>query len=164
MQNGTTQAWFYSSKGLNELFLWPRKPKLSGLKTTMQLNANPKPLPPSITSNPIRRGSKDGCEGDQGKGQKEERPLDGDHSRANNNGATNNGSGSAGRRGPIPSRGNQYGYNLSHDRGRAYGRYTRGWQRQATSTMELDSVPTQGTVEAIMPGKLCYMTTRATGT
>jgi hypothetical protein len=47
MQNGTTQAWFYSSKGLNELFLRPRKPKLSGLKTTMQLNANPKPLPPS---------------------------------------------------------------------------------------------------------------------
>jgi hypothetical protein len=42
----------------------------------------------------------------------------------------NNGSSNASRRGPPPSRPNQFGYNPGHDRGRAYGGYTRGRQRQ----------------------------------
>jgi hypothetical protein len=69
--------------------------------------------------------------GDKGKGQQEERSAEGDRNRANNTAIMTNGSGNASKRGPPPHRPNQYGYNPRHDRGRAYGGYARGWQRQS---------------------------------
>jgi hypothetical protein len=43
IQTGSAQAWFYPSKGLNELFIRVGKPKLLGVKPHTTSGVNPKP-------------------------------------------------------------------------------------------------------------------------
>jgi hypothetical protein len=145
IQTGSAQAWFYPLKGLNELFRWAGKPKSLGIKTLLTTGANPKS---KLSSKPRSQRwhtyvevLKMNAGGDKGKGQQEERPAEGDHTRANNSGAMNYGSSNASKRGPLPPCPNQFSFNPGHDRGRAYGGYVRGWQRQphrGTSMVDLD--------------------------
>jgi hypothetical protein len=136
IRTGSAQAWFYPSKGLNQLFSQAGKPKVSGTKPQTS-GVNPKPRQLSSPQMQQRRTYVEvlrmEAKGHKGKGQLEERAVEGDRSKTNNSASLNiiDGRDNASRRGPPPPQHpNQYGYNPGHDWGRAYGGYARGWQRQ----------------------------------
>jgi hypothetical protein len=54
IHNWNSKAWFYPSKGLNDLFRWAG-PKPSGTKTTTAQNLNPKPHYTSTSPSQRRR-------------------------------------------------------------------------------------------------------------
>jgi hypothetical protein len=144
IHNGKYKAWFYPSKGLNELFSRARKPTTPGIKT--RISSNPKRIPqPTSTSHTRRRrmyvevltmekGGENGRGRDAGSaegGNRERSPVHGGmNSGCGNSGAMNLGNNNRARVDANRGRPNQFGYNSGYNRGRSFGGYARGWQRR----------------------------------
>jgi hypothetical protein len=134
IQNGSKRGWFYPSKGLSELFYQAGKIAMMDLKGALSTHPNPKPIPPNSTpGNSQRRRSyvevltmefsgDNGRRLDAGRGMDGSRVDDKEKSAMAGRGVGGGGS-TEGRTFNHAGR-----FNPGHERGRAYGRYARGWQ------------------------------------
>jgi hypothetical protein len=143
IHNGEYKAWFYPSKGLNELFTRAGKPTTPGIKSRISSNPKRIPQPPSTIHTRRRRtyvevltmekGGENGRGRDAGRaegGNRERSPVNGGmNSGSGNSGAMNLGNNNRARVDANQGRSNQFGYNPGYNRGRSYGGYARGWQR-----------------------------------
>jgi hypothetical protein len=132
--NGKYKAWFQPSKGLNILFS-RAGPKPHDIKSSNKEKLNPSQStslqPPILRWRMYAEGLKmDGA--GNGKGVGSGRREEEDRGRQREQGSHNLGGGNtnSGDRRPFPGRNSHIWFNPGHDRGRAYGGYARGWQRQ----------------------------------
>jgi hypothetical protein len=144
IHNGEYKAWFYPSKGLNELFTRAGKPTTPGIKAHISSNPKRIPQPPSTIHTRWRRtyvevlmmekGGENGRGRDAGRakgGNQERSPVNGEmNSGSGNSGAMNLGNNNRARVDANQGRSNQFRYNPGYNRGRSYGGYARGWQRR----------------------------------
>jgi hypothetical protein len=142
IHNGEYKAWFYPSKGLNELFTQARKPTTPGIKAHISYNPKRMPQPPSTIHTQWRhtyaevltmeKGGENGWGRDAGRaegGNRERSPVNGGMNLGSgNSGAMNLGNNNRARVDANQGRSNQFEYNLGYNRGRSYGGYARGWQ------------------------------------
>jgi hypothetical protein len=142
IKNGEYKAWFYPSKGLNELFaLMGGQPKNSDIKDTASLNPSPVSQPPSPPNTQQRLTYaeilKMASGHNKAQGHDDGREADGVRDRIAS-GNINSGNGVSGpmnpgtgaQRGFHPGRQHQVGFNPGHARGHPYGRKPGGWQRR----------------------------------
>jgi hypothetical protein len=109
VKNGSAWAWFYPSKGLNDLFSQLGNPTLSGLKGSPPFDPKPKPQSSTQHTGRLRTyaetvkmtnggGNGKGLDAGRAMGGDRGHPASGAKNMGNGNGVLNTSSGNGGRR------------------------------------------------------------------